>query len=129
MNDRKDVVVVEDNIHVRDSIQHLLEYAGFACRMFDCAESFLATEVGEPCLCLFDFRLPGLSGLDLLEFIRKEGHDFPVILMSGNFDSVTNEKVADLGVVTCLQKPFRPDDFFQTVERLTQQATRSQTGQ
>jgi FixJ family two-component response regulator len=65
------VVAVDDDFRVRESIQSLVESAGYAPLMFSSAEEFLdsGTLLGAMCL-ITDVRMPGINGIELQRRIR-----------------------------------------------------------
>ena len=60
-----------------------------------------------PAVCIFDVRLPGESGLDLLAWLRCQPRyqAFPVLLYTGNDDADTRQRAASLRVEAYLTKP------------------------
>jgi FixJ family two-component response regulator len=69
------VLVVEDDLSVRNLVARLLEYSGYQVRTFVSAEEFLNTNVRPQVGCLVvDLHLPGLDGLALQERMLKEGN-------------------------------------------------------
>jgi CheY-like chemotaxis protein len=67
-------------------------------------------KLSAPVVCIFDVRLPGESGLDLLGWLRQQPRylAWPVLLFTGNEDSHTREQAANLRVEGYLPKP--PDE-------------------
>jgi CheY-like chemotaxis protein len=55
-----------------------------------------------------DYRMPGLSGLELARESRRIAPDLPVVLLSGNLDDRVLEESAAIGVARCLGKPCTP---------------------
>jgi FixJ family two-component response regulator len=80
---RQFVVAVDDDFRVRESIESLIESAGYASMMFSSAKEFLqsGTLVGAKCL-ITDVRMPGISGIELQRRIRIQCPDLPVIFIS-----------------------------------------------
>lgn len=60
----------------------------------------------KPNVMLLDVNLPGLSGLRVLEDLKREPVDTKVIVITGTFDSETEKKASDLGAYAFLKKPF-----------------------
>ncbi|HEU4628461.1 MAG TPA: response regulator, partial [Gemmatimonadaceae bacterium] len=62
-------------------------------------------------LVLSDYQMPGLTGLDFLELLRSEGHDVPLIMMTG-YSSIEHAVVAmRAGAIDYLPKPIRPEQL------------------
>lgn len=103
------VWLVEDDDGMRAALSRVLSLAGFDVRPFGSAEDFqLSVGAGSlraACLVL-DIRLPGASGLDLLQWMRLRDITMPVVMMTA-FDSGTAiEQARQAGVAACLLKPF-----------------------
>lgn len=79
-------------------------------------------ELTAPAVCIFDVRLPGESGLDLLAWVRSQPRyeKFPVLLYTGNDDADTRQRASNLRVEGYLPKP--PDQG--SAERVTAVAMR-----
>jgi two-component system response regulator FixJ len=101
------VFVVDDDSSVRRSLGRLLASASY--RVVECAsaEEFLAlSDWARPSCVLTDVRMPGMTGIDLLEAIRARGGDIPIILSSGDVDAATAAQARAGGVTRFLSKPF-----------------------
>ena len=100
------VFVVDDDASVSRSVARLVQALGYESRTFDSAEAFLAAyEGGRGCLLIVDVRMPGMSGLDLLEELERRRGSLPAILMSGHVEAGASLRsgVRTLGI---LEKPF-----------------------
>ncbi len=101
------VYIVDDDAAVRDSLELLLDSAGFQTQAFDSAEAFLAAprELGRGCL-LSDIRMPGKSGVELLDVLRKRGDACPVVLITGHGDVGLAVEAMKRGAQDFIEKPF-----------------------
>jgi FixJ family two-component response regulator len=104
------VHVVDDDEAVRDSMRVLLESYGMNVRDYACAPDFLAANEStiDGCL-LLDLHMPGMTGLELLELLRKRGYHLPVIMITGRSDSSLRERALRAGAVVLLDKPVDED--------------------
>ena len=111
------VFVVDDDAAVRDSLELLLGSTGFETQAFDSAEAFLAAprEPGRGCL-LSDIRMPGKSGVELLDFLRKQGDECPVVLITGHGDVALAVEAMKRGAQDFIEKPF---DAARLIEAIT----------
>ena len=99
------VFVVDDDDAVRDSLKTLLELQSFTVKTFETCKDFLsARSDGAACLVL-DIHLPGMSGLDLMEAMKRMDRGLPTILITGRCDSAMRDRAKALGVVALLEKP------------------------
>jgi FixJ family two-component response regulator len=116
------VFVVDDDEAMRDSIACLLESVHLASRMFSDARAFL--EFCDPhqqgCV-LLDIRMPGMSGIELLENLRANGVTLPVIVITGHGDVPLAVRALKLGAFDFVQKPFNADDLLDRVHAALQQ--------
>jgi len=84
----------------------LLESAAFKARTYATAEAFLVDENVALSDCIVtDIRLPGLSGLDLMERMRLKGLNIPVIVVSACDDDYTRQRAFKLGARAFFCKP------------------------
>ena len=103
---QKPICVVDDDESVADSLQLLLESFGFSVQSYRSGTEFLADERRRLAGCLLiDQHMPGLSGLDVVDNLQKEGVQIPTILISGRLDASTKQRATLLGVRELLDKP------------------------
>lgn len=116
------VFVVDDDEAMRDSIACLLESVNIPCRMFSDASAFL--EFCDPhkqgCI-LLDIRMPGMSGMELLENLKANGVTLPVIVITGHGDVPLAVRALKLGAFDFVQKPFNAHDLLDRVHAALQQ--------
>jgi FixJ family two-component response regulator len=113
---KQSVVAVDDDFRVRESIESLVESAGYAPLMFSSAEEFLqsGTLVGAMCL-ITDVRMPGINGIELQRRIRIERPDLPVIFISAHNDDETRQRAFDEGAASFLYKPFDAGELLEAI--------------
>jgi two-component system, LuxR family, response regulator FixJ len=103
---QKPICIVDDDESVADSLQALLESFGFSVQLYSSGSEFLADERRRLVGCLLiDQHMPGLSGLDVVNNLQKEGVQIPTILISGRLDASTKQRATLLGVRELLDKP------------------------
>lgn len=110
------VFVVDDDAAMGDSIACLLESANLPCKIFSAAGDFLEfcgpTQQG--CI-LLDIRMPGMSGMELLENLKANGILLPVIIITGHGDVPLAVRALKLGAFDFLQKPFSASELLDRV--------------
>ena len=110
------VYVVEDDPSVRRCIARLLLALQRPTHTFASAEEFLAkTPPGARGCLVLDMRLPGMSGLQLLEQLTRDGWRLPTVLISAEFTDCNREDARRLGAISILDKPFDKDHFLTTI--------------
>jgi FixJ family two-component response regulator len=103
---QRKVYVIDDDDAVRDSMRAVLESFEIDVSDYPSASDFLA-RVNAPangCM-LLDLHMPGISGLELVEIMRKRGWSLPVIAMTGRSDDLLKERLLRAGVEALLDKP------------------------
>jgi len=114
------VLVIEDDESMREAIERLLGTAGFGCRAFASADALLARGVDESSVCVIsDMRLPGISGLELLDELHKRQISMPFILITAHDAPGLHEKALRCGAAAYLPKPFRGTALLDTVRAVT----------
>jgi FixJ family two-component response regulator len=99
--------IVDDEEMVRNSLSRLLRAIGVPNTGFASAEAFLASFKGNEDGCLIvDIRMPGMSGLDLLETLQWRGVTLPAIVITAHTDEGSVKRLEGLRVVGLLEKPF-----------------------
>lgn len=101
------VSIVDDDESVRDSLPDLIIQLGFAARAFSSAEEFLASEDQGRTGCLvLDVAMPGMSGPELQEELRRNEMEIPIIFITAHGDDNVRPLMMARGAVECLFKPF-----------------------
>ena len=101
------VVAIDDDFRVRESIESLLESAGYTPALFSSAEEFLHSGMLATATCVItDVRMPGMDGIELQRRIRLERPTLPVIFISARRDAEIRQQALDEGAAEFLYKPF-----------------------
>ena len=111
------ILVVDDDADARELIALVLTQSGYD--VDDAADGFGAlAKVGQfrPDAVLTDLRMPGMSGVELLQRIRRIHGDVPVILATGLETMDLCTAAESYGAVTCLEKPINLDELVWTIE-------------
>ena len=117
MSARPTVFVIDDDLSVRRSLGRLLLSAGYEMVACASAEEFLGLpNLPHPSCLLTDIRMPGMTGLDLLEAIKLRGGDLPVILSSGDVDAATAAHARASGAIRFLLKPFSSTELLAALD-------------
>jgi FixJ family two-component response regulator len=112
------VFVVDDDPQVRASIQGLLKSAGLRSEGFETAEQFLQRQPPDGPTCLIvDVSLPGISGLDFQQQLKKAGLQIPIIFITAHGDIPMTVKAMKSGAVEFLTKPFEDKDLLGAVQQ------------
>jgi FixJ family two-component response regulator len=107
MRERSLVSIVDDDESVRESLPDLVRQFGFTAQAFSSAEAFLASEVVSETRCLIlDIAMPGMSGPDLQQELRRRRQEIPIVFITANGDRTVRSRLLAQGAVECLFKPF-----------------------
>jgi FixJ family two-component response regulator len=106
-SERLTVYIIDDDAAVRDSIALLLGLEGFRTSVFADAEAFLAAWRRDWSGCVIaDVRLPGRSGVELQEMLRRRGATLPFVIITAHGDVATARAAFRSQAVDFLEKPF-----------------------
>ncbi len=112
------VYIIEDDADGRLATQMLLELSGWKVTAFVSAEEFLAAFADlQPGCLLIDYRMPGMSGMQLVQLLRERGVHWPVVMLSGHAEPPTIEAALAAGVSEFLLKPVISADLRNSVRR------------
>lgn len=116
------VFVVDDDSHVRGSLEQLIKSVGLNVHTFSSAQEFLDQDLPDTPSCLvLDIRMPSLSGLDLQDELVKRGLTTPVIFITGHGTVPMSVRAMKAGAVDFLQKPFEDQDLLDAIHRAIEQ--------
>jgi FixJ family two-component response regulator len=113
------VVGVDDDFRVRESIESLVESAGFAPLVFSSAEAFLQSGKLTEAICLItDVRMPGMDGIELQRRVRLERPKLPIIFITAHYDDdEIRWRALGGGAVKFMYKPFDAVDLLTAINR------------
>lgn len=113
------IFLVDDEIDVTRGLSWLLESVSLPSTAHNAAEPFLAELFGHqgPACAVLDLRMPGLSGIEVMERVTPRRPDVPIIFLSAHGDVPSAVRAMKLGAVDFLQKPFNPQQFLECINR------------
>ncbi len=121
-----DVVIVDDDASVRDSLTIILEMEGLRVTTYDSGDSFSADAAKLKAGCvLMDVHMPGRSGLEILDAIGGKSYHAPVIMISGQGDIPMAVHAMKHGAFDFIEKPFDAPVVLKRVREAMAQAMRS----
>lgn len=122
------VLIIEDELELQADIRQRLETAGYTVDTSGEGKEglFLATEYPLDA-AIIDIGLPGLSGIEIIQHLRDQGHTLPVLILTAR--SRWQEKVEGLeaGADDYLVKPFQMEELLARLKALLRRATGSPT--
>jgi len=110
------VHVVDDDEAMRDSMAFLLRAENFQVQTYADAADFLAAlpQIKVGCV-VTDVRMPGMSGIELLQRLRELKVSLPVIVVSGHGDVPLAVEAMKTGALDFIEKPFDDDVFLRAI--------------
>jgi len=117
MSDEPVVYIVDDDQAVRMALEVLVKSMHLGVETYGSAEEFLANwdPMLRGCL-LLDVRMPGMSGLELLDLLDKNRYHLPVIVISAHGDVPMAVQAMKAGALTFLEKPCRDQELWEAVQ-------------
>lgn len=121
MSDRPKVLVVDDEMGILNTLEILLRREGFAVTTAASGrEALEQLDESRPDVILTDIRMPGLTGLELLERVRELDPEIAVILMTAQASLQSAMQAVNQGAFYYLQKPFANDELLGLLRRATE---------
>ncbi len=118
--DRRNIWVIDDDESIRWVLEKGLTENGIDVKTFDSANKVLKNlETENPNLILTDIRMPGKSGIDLLDQVKELRPDIPIIVMTAHSDLESAVESYEHGAWEYLPKPFDIEDAVQMIKRAT----------
>jgi FixJ family two-component response regulator len=116
MADKSPIIfVVDDDVSVRESLEMLVESAGWCAETFGSGQEFLARpRCTVPCCLLLDVSLPDLNGLDVQQQLA-ERHEMPIVFITGHGDVPMTVRAMKAGAVEFLTKPLEHEVLLEVI--------------
>ncbi len=123
--DRKHILLVDDDLNLLRSMEFILEAADFRVSTETDGRRALEKlvrcekEKADPIdLLITDIQMPGLTGLQLIDELRRRNLSLPVLVITGYGDSQLREGLLRRGCPDCLDKPFGEETLVEEVFRI-----------
>jgi CheY-like chemotaxis protein len=121
---RKRVLLAEDDSDIRTLLAWAMRDDGFevveaenGAQALACLKKATGSDADEslPDVIVSDIRMPFVSGLEVLEHLKRIGLVVPVVFVTAHGDAVTTKRAERLGAAAILRKPLDLDDFLTAV--------------
>src|SRR2546427_1663855 len=110
--------VVDDDESIRTLWRWLMESNGIAVRTFATAAEFIESYRNGDAGCLvLDLKLPGMSGLELQEYLNRRDIEIPIVFVTGHGDVPAAVSAIKGGAIDFIQKPFSYKDVLSVIEK------------
>ena len=98
------MAIVDDDPRLLESVEDLLESAGYVARSFSSAESLLIGGVSGLDVLIADIGMPGMDGFELRDFVKNARPGLPVFLITGRHEIADQDRAQDISGF--FRKPF-----------------------
>lgn len=114
------ILIVEDEVGLREFLEEVLQEKGYKVLSASEGQRAIALFLGnhDIRLVLSDIGLPNVSGIDLLQAVKKSDPQVKVILASGFIEEEEKERARSSGINAFLQKPYRLNEVLRLVRRV-----------
>jgi len=117
------VATVDDDRRVRESVQSILESAGYDAITFESGETFLESGALSRVACVVaDVRLPGIDGLELQRRVRRDRPSVPIIFITAHDDDDIRRRALRDGAVAFMVKPFDGGELLEHIARIANES-------
>jgi two-component system, cell cycle response regulator len=114
----RQILIVEDDLAVRDSMAEFVTMTGFDCQVASSAEEAIAIlKTEEFQIVITDIMMPGMNGLELTDIIKKD-YDIDVIVMTGYSAQYSYEEAIGKGASDFVFKPIRFQELLLRLKRV-----------
>jgi FixJ family two-component response regulator len=121
MESKPTVFVVDDDQAMRNSLKWLIETVGMSVETYASADEFIEKYSPErPGCLLLDVRMPGMSGLELQEYLAEQKIKIPVIMITGHGDVPMSVRAMKAGAVDFIEKPFNDELLLESIRSALQ---------
>lgn len=122
----KKVLIADDEIHIVQVVSIKLRNNGFDVLTAENGQAAYRLACDEePDLIVTDYQMPEMSGIELIESIRKNPDlaDTPVVMLTARGFAIDEQQKEELNISACLSKPFSPRELLQSVTEIITQKT------
>ncbi|WP_374089011.1 response regulator transcription factor [Methylomicrobium lacus] len=122
MNNQPNVLLIDDDPSVRESLTLLMETIGIPIQTYDSAEAFLKHYCpGEPGCLILDVNMPGMNGPELQLELAKRKIQLPIIFLTGYGDIPMTVKTIKAGAIDFMIKPIKGKLLIDRIRAIFQQ--------
>lgn len=115
----KSVFVVDDDPKVREALQWLFESVNLPVETFKNAKHFIDNHNANKMGCLIvDVRMPGMSGLELLDYLKLKKCHLPIIMITGHGDIPMAVRAIQAGAEDFITKPFNDKYLIDKIQQI-----------
>lgn len=117
----KNALIVDDNQQMADSLAQLLDFYNIKARIeYGPRAALAALSEFTPSIVFLDLNMPGVTGFDVLGFLKREPNmgDVPVVIVTSDDQPETARKAMDVGAAAYIVKPVDLDVLEEALKSL-----------
>jgi len=127
MEEKKTVLIVEDEKSIVDILRFNLEKEGYAClTAYDGQDGLEKAVSGNPDIILLDVMLPKMIGFDVCKALREQGNNVPVIILTAREEEADKVLGLEIGADDYITKPFSMRELMARVKANIRRTTMQQ---
>jgi len=112
------IAIVDDDEAVREATGRLIRSLGYHASTFASADQFLKSgQIGSTSCLITDLHMPGLSGVDLQDWLLARGHHIPIVFITAHPEENVKAHAMKAGAVGFLSKPVSHDHLLGCLEK------------
>jgi len=113
------IAIIDDDLSVLVALTRALRIQGLRSKTYASAKEFLS-ETDDPPLCLIvDLQMPGMTGLELLQHLKRTGKFIPAIVVTAHGAATARHDCEAAGAVAFLTKPWRNSNLLAAIDDAT----------
>lgn len=118
MSNDQQVFIIDDDKGVRDSLAFLLKTVGLKAVLYESADDFIKDlDSGLTGVLVLDVRMPGMSGLELQQYLIDQDYNLPIVFITGHGDVPMAVEAMKKGAIDFIQKPFRDQELLDRIQQ------------
>ncbi len=112
------ISIIDDDYSVREAVKSLIRSIGYDAVTFASAEEYLGSESVHDFQCVItDLQMPGMTGIDLQEWLIADGYRKPIILMSALSKKDIDSPATKTAAFDFLRKPFSDERLIKCLDK------------
>ena len=112
------IAIIDDDEFVCEATENLVRSLGYHASTFTSANEFLKSEQLHDTSCVIsDLQMPGLSGVDLQDWLIDHGHRIPIIFITGHPEDSARARAMKAGAVGFMSKPYNVEHLIGCLDK------------
>lgn len=122
------ILIAEDDSHLRNGLELLLKEEGYNCTTTENGEEALKSfQNNKPDFCILDVMMPKMDGFELCRRIRQIDEHIPIILLTAKGEEINRVVGLELGADDYIPKPFGTSELIARIKAVSRRVINSKT--